>query len=136
MIKYVTDTMALVLYLERRRMGAAAHDAFERADRGEGVVIHIPAMVLAEILYLSERKRIAATVGDVATLLHDVRSIVSNGGFWVAPLDLAVIERAAQITDIPELHDRLIAATAAEREAPLLTNDPEIVTSASVQTLW
>ena len=40
------------------------------------------------------------------------------------------------ITDIPELHDRLIAATARIHNVELITNDPVIQASAFVRTIW
>ena len=48
----------------------------------------------------------------------------------------AVIEAAAQITDIRELHDRLIAATARWLKVALITNNPVIQGSAFVNTVW
>jgi len=38
-------------------------------------------------------------------------------------------------TDIPKLHDRMIAATARYLDIPLITNDPEIKDSEFVNTL-
>src|SRR5438105_538077 len=102
--EYVTDTMALVLRLEGRRMGTMARSVFEAAESG-AVVVHVPAMVLAEILYLSERQRIQAAIATAMAYLGAHPAVRDY------PLSLAVIQAAAQITDIPELHDRLIAAT-------------------------
>jgi predicted nucleic acid-binding protein len=42
---------------------------------------------------------------------------------------------ASQIDDIPEFHDRLIAATARYLDLPLITNDPVIIRSTFVQIL-
>jgi hypothetical protein len=47
-----------------------------------------------------------------------------------------VLQSAAQITDIRELHDRLIAATARLLDVALITNDPVIHASAFVKTVW
>ncbi len=51
-------------------------------------------------------------------------------------MSLAVIQSAAQITDIGELHDRLIAGTARLLDLDLITNDPVIQASAFVKTIW
>ena len=136
MAEYVTDTMALVLHLESRRMGSEARTAFSAAERGEKASIYVPAMVVAEILYLSERGRIEATIEDVSNLLPRPGEIARDGRFGLAPLDLWVLEAAARIKDIPEFHDRLIAATAVVRDVPLITNDPVIRASAFVRTVW
>lgn len=52
--EYVTDTVGLILYLEKRKSGADAEQIFNAAE-SVNPIIHIPAMVFAEILYLSEK---------------------------------------------------------------------------------
>jgi hypothetical protein len=44
-------------------------------------------------------------------------------------LSIEIIASAFEITDIPELHDRLVAGTARYLNVPLLTNDPDILGS-------
>ncbi len=126
---FVTDTIALVLHLEKRRMGSQAKSAFEQAEAGTAT-IHIPAMVLAEVLYLSERGRIKLSLQAVQSYLKKHTKI------QVYPLDLSVVSAAATLSDIPELHDRLIAATAVVTGVPLLTNDLVIAAAKNVSTLW
>jgi predicted nucleic acid-binding protein len=55
---------------------------------------------------------------------------------FVGLFSFAIIATAQAITDIPELHDRLIAATAVHLRLPLITNDTKISNSAHVQTIW
>jgi predicted nucleic acid-binding protein len=127
--EFVTDTMGLILRLEQRRLGPKAKATFEAMESGT-VIIYIPAIVLAEILYLSEKQRISTSVRsvkDYLTRFPDCREM---------PLNLTVIQSATEITDIPELHDRLIAATARSLNRPLLTNDPVIQASTFVTTVW
>ncbi|MCA1793601.1 MAG: hypothetical protein LC660_06970 [Desulfobacteraceae bacterium] len=50
-------------------------------------------------------------------------------------INFDIIKSASTITDIPELHDRLIAATAKYLELPLISNDPEIRDSEHVEVL-
>lgn len=126
---YVADTVALVLRLEKRTMGAAVDQAFQDVEQKKAQLL-LPAMVFAEIMYLSERKRITATLADVETYLTTQTSCKA------APLTLEIMKAAQTITDIPELHDRLIAATAVHYKAILLTNDTTISASTSLQTLW
>lgn len=129
MNEYVSDTMAIVLHLEKRKSSPTAKQIMNEAENGNAIV-HIPAIVLAEILYLSEKKRISLT-------LTDVRNHLKNfSNFRACPLSFEIIEAAEQITDIPELHDRLIAATAKHLNLELITNDPKIQNSAFVKTVW
>ncbi|MGB3181678.1 MAG: PIN domain-containing protein [Cyclobacteriaceae bacterium] len=126
---YVCDTMALVLWLENRKLPQAIRFIFTEIIH-ERARLLIPAMVLAEIGYLSEKGRIGLTLYDI-TLWTEKLSTVE-----VAAVSSAVTNQAFVITDIPELHDRIIAATAAEYSAPLLTNDPKIKASKFVKTIW
>ncbi|MDP2766938.1 MAG: hypothetical protein Q8O41_05750 [Candidatus Methanoperedens sp.] len=50
------DTMALILRLENRKLPKKTKQILKRAERDE-VEIYVPAMVLAEIGYLSEKHR-------------------------------------------------------------------------------
>lgn len=125
----MADTVALVLHLEKRTMGTAVDQAFQDVEQKKAQLL-LPAMVFAEIMYLSERKRITATLADVETYLTTQTSCMA------APLTLEIVKAAQTITDIPELHDRLIAATAVHHKATLLTNDTTISASTYLQTLW
>lgn len=127
--EFVTDTMALVLGLEGRRLGPAAKAAFDLAEAGTGRIF-VPAMVLAEVLHLSDKGRIGIGLPDVAHYL------TQHPNCEPYPMDLAVLQAAAQITDVPELHDRLIAGTARLLSWLLLTNDPVIQASVWVGTVW
>lgn len=127
--EYVTDTMALVLHLENRRSSQAVRTIFESADQGK-TTIHIPAMVFAEILYLSQRQRISVSLIEVENHLKDFPN------YHEAPMSFEVVKNALQITDVPELHDRLIASTAIQLKLELITNDGRITASKFVETVW
>jgi predicted nucleic acid-binding protein len=129
MNEYVVDTVALVLRLESRQMGGQARQRFVDMEQGNAR-LHVPTIVFAEILYLAERKRITTTLAAARAYLSRFPNCLE------APLTLAVTITAQRITDIPELHDRLIAATALHLQLPLLTNDIKISASNHVQTLW
>lgn len=127
--EYAADTVALVLYLEKRKSGASAEQIFDSAENA-ATIIHIPAMVFAEILYLSEKKRITTTLTDALDLVKNL----SN--FKALPMTVEIIESATQITDIPELHDRLISASARYLNLELITKDSKIESSNFVRTIW
>ncbi len=68
---YVTDTHAFVWYLaEDERLGSSAKAVFEQADRGVAVII-IPAVALAEALYLTDK-------GKVKTRAKEMLGLVEN----------------------------------------------------------
>jgi len=61
--------------------------------------------------------------------------LMQSENYQFEPLSLEILKTAAEITDIPELHDRLIAATARHLDIPIITNDPEILNSSFVTHL-
>lgn len=126
---YVSDTMALVLWMEKRKQSPLVKSIFKNIENGTSK-LYIPAIVLAEIGYLSERKRID-------TCLRDVKQVLKHSGnIKLVPLDTETIYIAFEIDDIPELHDRLISATARILELELITNDRIITDSKFVKTIW
>jgi PIN domain nuclease of toxin-antitoxin system len=124
-----TDTMALVLRLEQRKLSQFVRTLFIEAEQGQRH-LSIPAMVFAEIGYLSERGRIDLTLDDVKTYCTEHPMIEE------APLTQAIVAHSFGIDDIPELHDRLIAGTASYRQVALLTNDPVITQSRHLTVMW
>lgn len=57
MSQYVTDTMAIVSYLSRRKLPLAVKQIFQSADFGL-TSITVPALVAVEVGYLFTKKRI------------------------------------------------------------------------------
>ena len=51
-------------------------------------------------------------------------------------LTAAIVLRSQELYAIPERGDRLVAATAAELDCPLITRDPEIAAAAGVEVIW
>jgi predicted nucleic acid-binding protein len=128
MAEYVTDTQALIKFMQGKKViSEKAHQAFLSADMGESTII-IPAIVLMEVLYLFEKNRI-----DVG-LLH-IEDLFKSQNYQFEALSLEILKTATDITDIPELHDRLIAATARYLNVPIITNDPQILQSRFVKIL-
>ncbi|MBI5788442.1 MAG: PIN domain-containing protein [Candidatus Schekmanbacteria bacterium] len=127
--EFVTDTMGLILRIEQRKLSSAARTIFNAVEAGKAVV-YIPALVLGEILYLSEKQKIGISLQDVADYLK------CYPNYKEYPMNFAVTQSAAQIADIRELHDRLIAGTARLLALSLITNDSIIQTSAFVKTIW
>jgi len=126
---FVTDTMALVLRLEKRKMGKRAKAIYQNAEKGN-VKILIPAMVLAEIGYLSERNKVDTNLNEVRDYCQKYSSI------QVEPITEEIIHESFEIEDIPELHDRMIAGTAYLKNLEVITNDPMIINSEYVSTIW
>lgn len=126
---YVVDTMAIVLRLERRKLSKRIKNVFAAAEIGE-IGLLIPAVAAFEIGYLAERNRIEIGLATLKDYIDE------NNSIEMADLDLSIILKSFEITDIPELHDRLIAGIAYAKDLEVITNDPDIIASEFVTTVW
>ena len=127
---YVTDTVALLGHLEKRRkLGKQVQKILDEADQGRHTIA-LSGITLMEVLYLSERGRIAVGLGTLGDWLAQSRNYI------VVPVGFDVIVATATIDDIPELHDRVIAGTAAWLDVAILTKDADMVASRHVRTIW
>jgi len=127
---YLPDTHALVWYLTGdKRLGVSAKAAPERVDDGDaGAVVSV--LVLGEVLYLNEKRRIKISVQDIRDVLEE------NENFQIVPLTWQEIVLAQEIKRVPELFDRMIAATAKRHGAVLLSRDHVFANLEAVETLW
>jgi len=129
MSRYVTDTQALIKFLNGKKVINDIVDSiFRKTDEGENIIV-IPSAVLFEIGYLHEKQRIPVSVKDIKNILED------SVNYREEKLSIDIIESSFEITDIPELHDRLIAGTARYLNLPLITNDPVILASRFVNCI-
>jgi PIN domain nuclease of toxin-antitoxin system len=130
----VADTHAIVWYLvEPERLSQVALDALE-GSIAAGDPIYISAISLIEICYLIEKRRIASD------LLQRILVVLNepDPSLIVVPIDLA-ISIAVQNIDrdtVPDMPDRIIAATALHLNLPLVTRDRKIQASQSIITIW
>ncbi|MFQ6033216.1 MAG: type II toxin-antitoxin system VapC family toxin [Candidatus Zixiibacteriota bacterium] len=129
-MRYVADTIAIVRHLTKsKKLSKKAREIFRRTDRDEDQII-ISGITLMEILYLSEKKRIKVELIDVISL------IAKSENYRIQPVDAEIVLTAQKIEDIPEPHDRVIAATAKYLDIPLITHDETISESKSMVTIW
>jgi len=134
MRKYVTDTHSLLWHIfQSKRLSKRSSAIFEKADQGQ-VTIFIPAIVLVEIVYLMDKFRISQHAIDRVINLLD-ESVVN---YRLSPITTKTI-RALQTVPrdlVPDMPDRIIAATAVELDLPLITSDTKIRQSKIVDSVW
>jgi len=129
--KYVLNTHALIWYLEGNpRLGTAAKIAMD--DVASEMVL--PAIALAEALYIVDKGRTSITSAS-----HLLTDVTADARIEVFPLTLEVLRQSLAATQIPEMHDRLITATALHLRAEgsnvaILTRDSELSAAAPVPT--
>jgi predicted nucleic acid-binding protein len=95
--------------------------------------IAIASITFAEIVYLSERDRIPkATLPELLKLLNNGQSV------WLeVPFNSSIATAMCQVdrAQVPELADRMIAATALYFNIPVITRDHKIQAS-NLPTIW
>ncbi len=129
----VSDTHAAIWYLnDHPSLSATAKAAMIGAVIAGGSIV-VASITLVELTYLIEKGRIHPTLFDsLIRTLDDPSS-----GFVLAPLDLGITSslRSVPRATVPDMPDRIIAATALHLGLPLISRDRKIKASA-IQTIW
>src|SRR5262249_46469270 len=123
------DTHAALWYLEDdKRLTPAANASLDGAER-----ILLPGICLVEIVYLVEKGRLHA--GVLPRVLAELNNPATT--LQVAALDLGVVRALQDISrlEVPDMPDRIIAATAFFHGVPLVTRDGRI-RSCGIETIW
>jgi predicted nucleic acid-binding protein len=127
---YVLDTHPLVWHLENHPNLPTRVSAILSSGDSE---IVIPSIVLAEVWYLYQRRRIKTSPADIRS------RILSAVNCSVYPLDEAVLELLPPGLDI---HDAIIVSTSLvyrnviQRPTQLITRDQAITDSRLIDVLW
>jgi PIN domain nuclease of toxin-antitoxin system len=103
-------------------------DAITKGDH-----IGVSAISLVEMVYLIEKGRIPSkALKELEAAIADTKAVLQH-----VPLDenVAMKMREASRQDIPDLPDRVIAATAQLRGVPVLSRDSRI-RSSTILTIW
>lgn len=133
MISGVGDTHTVIWYLSQdKRLSAAAKD-FIDATASTGGQIAISAITFVEIIYLIERSRIP--VESLTLLSRELWNL--TGVFVEVHLTLEIARTLSSIdsTIVPEMPDRIIAATALYLGVPIISRDTRIKLS-GLMTIW
>ncbi|MFN7858315.1 MAG: type II toxin-antitoxin system VapC family toxin [Pseudanabaena sp.] len=134
MMSVVADTHTIIWYLRspEKLSTNAVNDLDNALNNGES--IFISAISLVEMNYLVEKNRIPTS--SLEQLLQLIDDPLVN--LVVIPLDTPVAKAFTQIPRkiVPEMGDRIIAATALYLGLPLVTKDHKISNLSNIQIVW
>jgi len=127
---FVADTHALVWYLGGSpRLSRPAREVFDSLGNGLNEVV-VPAIVIAEMVMLAERRPGALDVGEVVARLR------LSLGYQLTSLDPRLCLAIRTLTQFSYMHDRLIVAEAQAIQETVITRDELVTASGLVPTVW
>ena len=131
----VADTHAMIWYVDApHELSTAATAAMDASANTSGEYIFISAITLVEMRYLVEKNRIKASVlARVEQELDEPDPMIV-----VTSLDRTISDAIASIPRdiVPDMPDRIIAATALAMGLSLVTRDSDIRKLTNVTTVW
>ncbi|MGA2219845.1 MAG: PIN domain-containing protein [Terracidiphilus sp.] len=95
--------------------------------------IAVSTISLAELVYLVEKGRLPeAAYTELAQALADPEHV-----FAEAPFTATIVEAMRQVprSEVPDLPDRIVAATAVYLGVPVISRD-RLIRAASLKTIW
>jgi PIN domain nuclease of toxin-antitoxin system len=130
----VLDTHAVIWYLSGSKQLSSIARGIIATEERNGESIFVSAISLVEIVYLAERGRLpSAALQSLGDALKD-----PSGSMVVAPLNAAVAEAVQRISRVavPDMPDRIIAATAVHLKAELVTRDRRLQAALKNRAVW
>lgn len=133
MLRAVADTHAVVWYLfDDKRLSPRVRDFFQETAQA-GDTIGVSPITLVELVYVEEKARLAS--GTFELLSQEIEEAGST--LTLLSLGLTVLKALESVERgaVPDMPDRIIAATAVAHQLPLLSRDTKIQAS-TVETIW
>lgn len=124
-MKIVTDTHSLFWYFTAdKKLSKTAKVTIDNADN-----IFIPTIVLAELLYIFNKKKKQDQFDLILTEFRE------NLKYIIVSLDLGIIESMIEFSTSLEIHDAAIVATSSIMKIPFLTKD-RTIRKVYKNTIW
>lgn len=126
---YLLDTVAIIRHFSGHgRIGRKAKTIIEEAEGGKHLLL-LSVVSLFEIMYLAEKNRIAISLPNTLSLIHQ------KPCYQVAELSADIVVAASKIK-FYELHDRLILATAKHLNLDILSSDLRFDELENFKRIW
>lgn len=134
MASIVVDTHVIIWYFrEPEKLSELAINTIDNAIF-EGYFVYVSTISIIEIIFLVEKGRLPSIA--LERLLTELNN--SNSRLILVSLALNIARTMQQIDRqiVPEMPDRIIAATALYLNLPLVTRDLKIQALSNLQTVW
>src|SRR5262249_51566405 len=134
-MNFVADTHALIWHFSGdSRLSSEAKRCFAMADQGEAVMF-VSVITVVEVIYLDEKGKVSKELSKQA--IHLLKP-AEDASYRLVPIDYALSLAVASVsrTSVPELSDRIIAATAYHLHLPLITKDKRIHDWKGIESIW
>jgi len=135
MASIVVDTHTLVWYiLYPEKLSSKALLALRQAANHEDSSIYLSAISIVEIGYLVEKSRLPEIVWTrLSEAIND-----NDTGIIIMPVNSEISFAIRRITraSVPDMPDRIIAATALHLNLPLISRDEKILKLTEIETIW
>ncbi len=133
MIAGVADTHTALWHLFADAKLSRAAEDFIQAAAARRDKIAVSAISMAELVYLVEKNRLPSTA------YTHLASALSNPAhvFTEAALTVEIVHSMQHVSraEVPDMPDRIVAATAVYFKVPVLSRDARI-RAANLQTVW
>ncbi len=129
----IIDTHALIwMLVNPPKLSSAATSAIKQAVN-DGESVYFSTISIVEICYLIEKGKFTQSLLD--QLLADIGKADTALEVVFLTDDIALTLRKIPRAIVPDMPDRIIAATAPELGLPLVTRDHKIIAS-GIPTIW
>ncbi len=130
MKSYVIDTHALLWFLTGNKNISEKSRKILIQSQSEDVQILISSIVLAEIVYILNKKKINLNIIELLNIIS------KSSSYRVVPFDLPVFKEMLGLPNNLEMHDRIIAATSLYYKSPLISKDRELHKLSDLKIIW
>jgi PIN domain nuclease of toxin-antitoxin system len=129
----LADTHVILWHLFEPHKLSPTANAILTAAIQAAAPIYVSAITPIEVRYLVERYRLPAHyLADLLAAIDDPATVIDS---LDVTIDVARATEHIPRSVVPDMPDRIIAATALARNLPLVTADSRI-RSAPIQTIW
>ena len=126
---YVVDTHVLIWYfIGSKRLRPVLKVKIDETRNRNGRLL-VPTIVLVEALDVAEKRKVQFDFSQMYLLVRQ------EPDFEIVGLTSEILDQVIQVKNVPELHDRIIVATARYYGVGILTKDRIILESGEVQSL-